>query len=69
MPSERPDVTPAQVKRAIKSMDRAWKDLEPVAVAVDMANMNSGRPSDFTEVRTKIRELTDYLEGATWWKR
>lgn len=56
--------TQAQVQRAIKALDAAYKALEPLSVhALGAADDSRVR------LRSDINEYLTYLENARWWKR
>lgn len=54
-------ISPADVKRVIAALDRAWHALGPLQG--DEAN------DSVVVLRSDIRQYLEYLEHATWWRR
>jgi hypothetical protein len=55
--------TEKEVRHAIKTLDAAWKALEPLMDGDESAN--DGR----VRLRSDIREYLEYLERAKWWRK
>lgn len=56
--------TEAQVRRAIKALDAAYKAMEPLSSASQGAADDSR-----VKLRSDINEYLTYLERATWWRK
>lgn len=53
--------TEKQVRKAIKALDAAWE-------AIELLSMDDPNDS-VSRLRSDIREYTDYLERARWWRK
>lgn len=56
--------TEAEVKRAIKALDAAYRAMEP------LSSRSAGNADDTrVKLRSDINEYLTYLENATWWRK